>query len=151
MGEGFGSEDYGEKYKPLISLYNTEKMPKKHYKCLPLRKDWMPKGSLHYPRLDTILMVEEAIRKSKDYPTKRQLWLSLRRKMMYQTFNLIMAYFEHFGMMVVKDRRIIWLWNPKRAEQLRKRPDLMISIVDGKAVWGVPKNGSKKKRDLIRK
>jgi hypothetical protein len=47
---------------------------------------------LHYPRLDTVLMVEEALKKAKakDYPSKRQLWLSLPKRVMYQTFNLIL-------------------------------------------------------------
>ena len=35
---------------------------------------------IHYPRLDTVLMVEDAIRDAKEYPSKRQLWLSLKRK-----------------------------------------------------------------------
>ena len=29
---------------------------------------------LHEPRLDTVLMVERAIKESETYPSKRQLW-----------------------------------------------------------------------------
>jgi len=29
---------------------------------------------LHYPRLDTILMVEKAIKDAEEHPTKMQLW-----------------------------------------------------------------------------
>lgn len=68
---------------------------------------------LHYPRLDTVLMVEEAIKKAKEYPSKRQLWISLRKKVMYQTFNLIVEYLEESGKIVIKDGRVIWIWNPK--------------------------------------
>ena len=47
---------------------------------------------LHYPRLDTVLMVEEAIKNAKEYSSKRQLWLSLKKKVMYQTFNIVIDY-----------------------------------------------------------
>jgi len=67
---------------------------------------------LHYPRLDTILMVEEAIKNAKEYPSKRQLRMALPKEIMYQTFNLILKYLEDSGKIVIKDRRIIWIWNP---------------------------------------
>jgi hypothetical protein len=75
---------------------------------------------LHYPRLDTVLMVEEAIKKVKEYPSKRQLWLSLPKKIMYQTFNLILEYLEESGKIVIKDGKIIWIWNPKLVEKYLK-------------------------------
>ena len=52
----------------------------------------MAQEVLHYPRLDTILMVEEAIRKAREYPTRTKLWNSLPKKMQYQTFQLILDY-----------------------------------------------------------
>ena len=39
------------------------------------------KPIIHYPRLDTVLMVEDALRKAEEYPSKRQLWLSLEKKL----------------------------------------------------------------------
>jgi hypothetical protein len=68
---------------------------------------------LHYPRLDTILMVEEAIRDAKEYPSKRQLKLALPKEIMYQTFNLILRYLEDSGKIAIKDGKIIWIWNPE--------------------------------------
>ncbi len=35
---------------------------------------------LHYPRLDTVFMVEDAIKKAKGYPTKAELLRSLPKK-----------------------------------------------------------------------
>ncbi|MEM5815735.1 MAG: hypothetical protein QXL14_01675 [Candidatus Aenigmatarchaeota archaeon] len=75
---------------------------------------------LHYPRLDTVLMVEEAIKKAKEYPSKRQLWLSLPKKIMYQTFNLILEYLEESGKIVIKGGKIIWIWNPDLVEKYLK-------------------------------
>lgn len=70
------------------------------------------KPIMHYPRLDTVLMVEDALRKGVEYPSKRQLWLSLQKKVMYQTFNLIISYLEDSGKIVQKNGKIIWVWNP---------------------------------------
>ena len=69
---------------------------------------------LHYPRLDTVMMVEETIKKMKIYPNKRQLWLALPKKMMYQTFNIILNYLEESGKILYdKDGSILWTYNPK--------------------------------------
>ncbi len=84
-----------------------------------------PKNILRYPRLDTVLMVEEAIQKAEEYPTKAELWRSLPKKTMYQTFNLILDYLEYSGKILIdKDGAIIWIWNPKLVEHYTKRPDL---------------------------
>ena len=70
------------------------------------------KPIIHYPRLDTVLMVEDALRKAEEYPSKRQLWLSLEKKVMYQTFNIIISYLEDSGKIVQNKGKIIWGWNP---------------------------------------
>lgn len=75
---------------------------------------------LHYPRLDTILMVEDAIKKAKEYPSKRKLWMSLKKKVMYQTFNIILSYLEESGKIMMKDGRIIWIWNPELVKHYSK-------------------------------
>ncbi len=81
---------------------------------------------IHYPRLDTILMVEEAIRDAKEYPSKRQLWLSLKRKVMYQTFNVIISYLEESGKIIQKNGKIIWIWNPDLVAKYRKSDSEMV-------------------------
>ena len=58
-------------------------------------------------------MVEETIKDAKEYPSKRQLKLALPKEIMYQTFNLILKYLEDSGKIVIKDGRIIWIWNPE--------------------------------------
>ena len=69
---------------------------------------------MHYPRLDTVMMVEETLKKSREYPSKRQLWIALPKKMMYQTFNLVLDYLEDSGKIAIdKDGAIIWTHNPK--------------------------------------
>ena len=78
----------------------------------------METEALHYPRLDTVMMVEETLKKSREYPNKRQLWMALPRKMMYQTFSLILDYLEDSGKVAIdKDGSILWIHNPKLLER----------------------------------
>ncbi len=79
---------------------------------------------LHYPRLDTVMMVEETIRKAKEYPSKRQLLQALPKEIMYQTFNVILEYLEDSGKIVIKDRKIIWIYNPKLVKKYMSRSEL---------------------------
>jgi hypothetical protein len=51
---------------------------------------------LHYPRLDTVIMVEESIKKAKEYPTKAELLRKLPKKVMYQTLLLILDYLQKY-------------------------------------------------------
>ena len=68
---------------------------------------------IHYPRLDTVLMVEDAIKDAREYPNKMQLWKSLPKKMMYQTFQIILEYLESSGKIIMeKDGSILWMNNP---------------------------------------
>ncbi len=81
----------------------------------------MPKESslIHVPRLDTILMIEDAIQRAKEYPTKAALIRSLPRKVMYQTFNLVIEYLQYSKkIFVAKDGRVIWVFDD--AEKLNK-------------------------------
>ncbi len=82
---------------------------------------------LHYPRLDTVMMVEEALKKAGEYPTKAELLKHLPKQMMYQTFLLILDYLENSNKVYIdrKDGRVVWIWNPKGVEDVVKR-NLMV-------------------------
>jgi len=89
--------------------------------CKPLRsEDAMVQKILHEPQLDTILMVENAIREAKSYPTKKELLESLPKQIQYQTFNRILEYLESSNKIVFDGRRIVWVFpdNPKLRELL---------------------------------
>ena len=70
---------------------------------------------LHEPQLDTILMVEQAIKNSEDYSTKTELWKSLPKKMQYQTFKRILDYLEASNKIIFNEKKIVWVAvdNPK--------------------------------------
>jgi hypothetical protein len=70
---------------------------------------------LHEPQLDTILMVENAIREARTYPTKKALLKRLPKQIQYQTFNRILEYLESSNKIVFDGRKIVWVFadNPK--------------------------------------
>ena len=80
-------------------------------------------GVLHYPRLDTVIMVEETIKKAREYPTKAALWRSLKKKVMYQTFLVILDYLQESNKIYIdkRDGRVVWIWNPKGVEEVLKK------------------------------
>ncbi len=74
---------------------------------------------LHYPKLDSILMIEKAIQNSDDYPTRMKLWKSLPKQMQYQTFKLILDYLEKSNKIMFKEDKIIWIFaNNKKLNKL---------------------------------
>ncbi|KHO50418.1 MAG: hypothetical protein QT05_C0051G0005 [archaeon GW2011_AR13] len=74
---------------------------------------------LHFPKLDSILMVENAIQNSEDYPTRMELWKSLPKQMQYQTFKLILDYLERSNKIMFEGEKIIWIFaNSKKLNEL---------------------------------
>ena len=70
---------------------------------------------LHEPQLDTILMVEKAIKEAKNYPTRMNLWRALPKKIQYQTFKRILDYLESSNKIMFNSHEIVWIFpdNPK--------------------------------------
>jgi hypothetical protein len=60
------------------------------------------------PRLDTIKMVEDALKSDITFATKNQLWRSLLKQVQYPTFMTILDYLEdNSKIMYVKDDSIV--------------------------------------------
>ena len=59
------------------------------------------KEILHYPQLDTVLMVEGFIRENSGEFKKKSLWENLPKQMMYQTFCVIIDYLMDSGKIAV--------------------------------------------------
>jgi len=80
---------------------------------------------LRYPRLDTILMVEEFIKKHDGEFKKRALWEELPKKMMYQTFCVITEYLLYSRKISIDaEGKIGWIYYPDAAVYYHKRKDL---------------------------
>ncbi len=78
------------------------------------------------PTLETVLMVEKTTKKYSGEYGKYQLWKKLPRKVMYQTYQVILSYLLDSGK-IIMDRagKIVWIWNPKLVEKYKNRPDLL--------------------------
>ena len=80
---------------------------------------------LRYPRLDTVLMVEDFIKKNDGEFKKRKLWESLPKKMMYQTFCVIIDYLVYSRKISIDaERKIGWIYYPEIARKYYEREDL---------------------------
>ena len=75
---------------------------------------------LHYPRLDTVLMVEEVIKKAKEPLSKNKIDRRLKKKVMRPTLNLILEYLEGSGKIVLLKEGIIWIYHGISAKNLRR-------------------------------
>ncbi len=87
----------------------------------------LEKEVLHYPRLDTILMVEEFIKEHSGGFRRRAMWESLPRKVIYQTFCVIFDYLlESNKIAVDRERKVAWIWNPKLVKKYLSKPELWL-------------------------
>ncbi|MDI6917264.1 MAG: hypothetical protein QMC80_05655 [Thermoplasmatales archaeon] len=91
-----------------------------------MAQTFMDKEILHYPRLDTVLMVEEFIKEHSGEFKKRSLWEHLPKKMMYQTFQVVYDYLLNSGKIAIdSEGKIAWIWNPELVKRFLK-PDLVV-------------------------
>ena len=80
---------------------------------------------MRYPRLDTILMVEEFIKSNNGEYKKRKLWESLPKKMMYQTFQVIINYLLYSRRISIdSDGKIGWIYYPETAREYYNQKEL---------------------------
>lgn len=79
-----------------------------------------PAKVLRYPRLDTILMVEKAIKKYDGEFKKRALWEHLPKKMMYQTFCVVIDYLYPNKVSIDAEGKIGWVYYPKTVKKWMK-------------------------------
>jgi hypothetical protein len=83
------------------------------------------RNTARYPRLDTVLMVEETIKKHDGEFRKKQLWRALPKKMMYQTFSLILDYLILSRKVSVdSEGKIGWIFYPDDVEKRLKKTHL---------------------------
>ncbi len=76
---------------------------------------------LRYPRLDTILMIEDAMREYSATLTLRAIWEHLPKKVMWQTFITTLEYLAYSGKIYMneKKKKAVWIWNPQLLERVK--------------------------------
>ena len=79
------------------------------------------------PTLDTVLMVERTIEKHSGEYTRTEFWRKLPKKVMWQTYLVILDYLESINKIATdKNEKIAYLWNPTLAKKLRERKEIRI-------------------------
>ncbi len=73
----------------------------------------LDRNNFHSPSLESVEAVEKTARKYSQEYGKIQLWEKQPKKMMFQTFQLILGYLEDSGKLLIdKDGCIIWVFDP---------------------------------------
>ena len=78
------------------------------------------------PTLQTVLMVEKFIDENSGEFKKTELFNNLPKKVMWQTFQVIMEYLES-TLKIAYDREgyAVYIWNPELAIRYKDRNDLI--------------------------
>ena len=84
------------------------------------------KQTIHYPNLKTMLVIEKTLRNAETIINREELKRRLPMKIMHQTLNLILRYFEKRGMIIDNREGILWIYNPS--------PKLKRAIERGKEI-----------------
>jgi len=80
---------------------------------------------LRSPRLDTVLMVEQSIQRHDGEYRKKKLWEKLPKKMMYQTFCVVIDYLLYSRKISIdKAGKIGWIYYPKSIDKRIKNKHL---------------------------
>ena len=82
----------------------------------------LQKNVLHYPRLDTVLMVEKVLQEADLAISKNELLRRLPKQIMRPTLNVILLYLETKGHVMTGEKGILWIHNdnPKMKKLLAK-------------------------------
>ena len=74
------------------------------------------------PRLETVLMVEDFIKKNSGEYKKTELFNKLPKKVMWGTFNVIIKYLSDNNKIGIdKSGYILYIWNPELAKKFINR------------------------------
>jgi hypothetical protein len=81
-----------------------------------------------YPRLDTVLNIEEFIKEHDGEYKKKQLWENLPKRIMYQTFSIVIDYLLLSGKISVdSEGKIGWIFYPEESKKRLKEAHLFWS------------------------
>ena len=79
------------------------------------------------PTLQTVLMVERFIEENSGEYKKTDLFRNLPKKVMWQTFQVIMEYLESVYKIVYdKEGYVVYIWNPGFFKKIKNRPAIKL-------------------------
>jgi len=79
------------------------------------------------PTLQTVLMVEKFIDDNSGEYKKTELFNNLPKKVMWQTFQVIMEYLESINKIVYDNEGyVVYIWNPEFFKKIKDRPAIKV-------------------------
>ncbi len=92
-----------------------------------MQKQLLKNPFVRSPTLDTVMMVEKIIDKHSGEFNRTKLWRKLPKKVMWQTYLVILDYLQEINK-IATDRkgRIGYIWNPELAKRLRHRREIKV-------------------------
>jgi len=81
-----------------------------------------PNPFIRSPTLDTVLMVEKAIEEYSGEFNRTELWKKLPRKVMWQTYLIILDYLQSINKIAISNSGVIvYIWSPEVAKRFARR------------------------------
>lgn len=79
------------------------------------------------PTLETVLMVERTVEEYSGEFNRTELWKKLPRKVMWQTFLVILDYLQSINKIAIdSEGKIGYIWSPEAAKKFLKRKRIRI-------------------------
>ena len=79
------------------------------------------------PTLQTVLMVEKFIEENSGEYRKTDLFKNLPKKVMWQTFQVIMEYLENIHKIAYDNEGyVVYIWNPEFYRKIKNRPAIKL-------------------------
>jgi len=79
------------------------------------------------PTLQTVLMVEKFIEENSGEYKKTDLFKNLPKKVMWQTFQVIMEYLENIHKIAYDNEGyVVYIWNPEFYRKIKNRPSIKL-------------------------
>lgn len=79
------------------------------------------------PTLETVLMVEATIEKYSAEFNRTELWRKLPRKVMWQTYLVVLEYLQSINKIAIdSEGKIGYIWNPILAKKISKMKEIKI-------------------------
>lgn len=70
------------------------------------------------PTLETVIMIEKAIEEKSGEQNRTELWKNLPRKVMWQTYLIVLDYLQSINKIAISNEGIIvYIWSPETAKK----------------------------------
>ncbi len=77
------------------------------------------------PTLQTVSMVEKFVKDNSGRFKKTELFNNLPKKVMWQTFQVIIEYLENIGKIAFDNQGyLVYIWNPEFVAKFKNKPEL---------------------------